>query len=136
MRLQIAMVLLAATLTIAPSAMAVHGSPYTAKGLAIDAEGDVHTAIVEWTGWWTRTFKVTITDMTTNQVEVSAEFRGYETWNGPVAFNTEFFAYHGWSLDPAHSFDITGYQIIQIQTAFVTMGYTGYYGDYELVLFV
>ncbi|HEV8361785.1 MAG TPA: hypothetical protein VGR28_15150 [Candidatus Thermoplasmatota archaeon] len=127
---------LAGLLTLPAVASAVHGSPYVAKGIAVDAGGNYYLAQVEWTGWWTQSFKVTITDTNAEVVVDAATFRGYESWTGPVYLNTEFFAYHGWSADPAVDFDIIGYQIIQINTGLLTMWYTGHYFGYQLSLFV
>jgi len=145
MRLQFSLVALAALLLIAPSAMAVHGAPYVAKGTAVGPDGEVYTAQVKWTGWWTRTFEVTISAVDSAPI-VQHEFRGYETWNGPVIWNTEFFFYRGCAADGTQfngqcstdgtDFELIGLQIIQITTQHVTMAYVGNYKEYQLVLYV
>jgi hypothetical protein len=126
---------LVAGLLLVPSAVAVHGAPYVARGTAT-LGNQVFLAEVEWTGYWTRTFEVTLTDPLTNAVVEQKVFRGMESWNGPVAFGTEFFQYRGWSTDPSVDFEVSGVQIIFIYAGYTTMLYQGNYHGYELLLYV
>ncbi|HEV8361786.1 MAG TPA: hypothetical protein VGR28_15155 [Candidatus Thermoplasmatota archaeon] len=133
MRKTLMLAAVAAVLVVPSIATAVHGSPYTAKGIAVDPlTGAVLEAEVSWTGWWTQTFIVKLNGVTNLQ----SEFRGLESWSGPIYYNTEFFSYHGWSADPAVHFDITGFQIIHIPSGTLTMAYRGTYENYNLVLVV
>lgn len=127
-------------LLLAPSlASAVHGSPYTATGIAVGPDGSVLDAEVRWTGWATQSFVVTLVDATGNVIVDHDTFPGLETWQGPVYYNTEFFQYHGWAnpaVGGSAHFDIRGYQIIQINTGQLWMWYIGNYEDYTLELVV
>ncbi|HEV8361787.1 MAG TPA: hypothetical protein VGR28_15160 [Candidatus Thermoplasmatota archaeon] len=127
----------AATMVVPSIAAAVHGSPYTATGLAVGVDGGVYAAEVSWTGWWTQSFVVTLRDTVTNVAVVDHHtFRGSETWQGPVYYGTEFFMYHGVSLDASVDFDLRGWQFIQIATGNLWMGYIGSYQGYTLELVV
>lgn len=124
-------------LMIAPSALAVHGSPYTATGTAIGPDGGVLAAEVSWTGWASRSYVVTLTDATGAVVVDHHTFTGSETWNGPVYYGTEFFWYNG--IDTTTNgqfFHLQGIQIIHISTGTLWMYYVGDYGDYTLQLIV
>jgi hypothetical protein len=122
-------------MTVAPGVLAVHGSPYTAYGIAV-RDNMVFDATVHWTGWWTRSYVVTITELTGTDVVGPVGFPGYEQLQGGAYYWGEFFWYHGYSLDPTHDFDITGIQTINFNTGAQHMLYTGNYGPYELVLIV
>jgi hypothetical protein len=125
-----------ALLTIAPTAMAVHGSPYTAYGIAMLGT-EVFDITVQWTGWWTRQYVVTITDQVTGGQLVYDPFAGYETWPwGRVYGNTEILLYHGYSAQNAAHFDIKGYQTINLQTGVQNMLYVGNYDSYTIMLIV
>lgn len=126
----------------APSALAVHGSPYTAYGVAT-LNGNVYDAVVEWTGYWNPTgpsnsFIVTISVPNTGEVLVNNHlFPG--TWQSPCFCygGTEFFfPYHAWDTANDVNFDIKGLQTLQINTGNQFMVYVGNYNAYELVLVV
>lgn len=156
MRLPLLVLAISALMLVPSTALAVHGSPYVARGVATlcdqttpfgpfavpnptSCDSRVLFAEVRWTGWWPGEFVVTITDMDTNVIVNKDTFRGYESWAGPIYFNTEFFTYHGWAdsaFGGSSHFDITGIQFIQINTGVLTMAYTGHYEDYKLTLFV
>jgi len=135
---------------------AVHGSPYVARGIAYISAmplpqatpyfapigvpaGQVYVASVEWTGWWTQSYIVRITDEV-NPPIVDRTFRGVETWPyGPgngIYENQEFLWYHGYSLDPSVNFNVVGFQSSNLQTQHQDMLYTGNYNQYTLVLAV
>jgi hypothetical protein len=131
------------SLMIVPGfAGAVHGSPYTANGIAIGPDGVMYNFRVHWTGYWNTngeplySYVITLSD--TNGVVISQEtFPGVETWQGPVVSNIEFFVYHGWAQPggSAH-FDIQGLQVINISTGLLTMEYVGNWYNYQLELIV
>jgi hypothetical protein len=125
---------------LAPSAAAFHGAPYSGDGTATDGTR-TYIASVVWHGWWRQTYSVTLTDPLTQQVVHHKEFRGTEANAGgwPLASVWEIFLYHGYSLDPAVSFDIRGFQQILInpqQGQVQTMVYVGHYQQYQLVVAV
>jgi hypothetical protein len=124
---------------------AVHGSPYTANGIAFAPDGSIYNVRVQWTGYWSpdpslpySSFIVTLTTLTGAPVS-SDVFPGQEWWNGPIVANNEIFGYHGWAQVQAGGsphFDITGTQIINISTGLLYMEYVGNWYDYRLELIV
>lgn len=125
--------------TIAPPATAFHGNAYTAHGIAQlpgDAT-DVWLATVSWNGWYDQSFTVTITDLA-GGVVVDKKFSGSEQFGASFPCpRCELFAYHGWSLDPAVSFDIKGFVLNLLYPPYTAnMYYTGNYGAYTLNLVV
>jgi hypothetical protein len=135
---------LLAMMIVPAFAGAVHGSAYTAHGLAT-LNGATYDAVVRWTGYWSpigepaNSYVVTISDASTGDVvDYSGAFPG--TWQAQCwcyAGSTEFFfPYHGWSSTQAVSFDLKGLQTINVPTASQFMLYVGNYEEYALVLIV
>jgi hypothetical protein len=129
--------LLCVALMTAPATLAVHGSPYVAKGLAVRGT-EVYDATVEWTGWWTRSYVVTLTNTVTGDVAVDQHrFLGQEILLGGACCGGELFIYRGLSIDPTVDFEIGGIQHIFFQQGYPQhMLYTGTYYDYVLTLYV
>ncbi|HEV8361788.1 MAG TPA: hypothetical protein VGR28_15165 [Candidatus Thermoplasmatota archaeon] len=134
---------LLAMITLAPMAAAVHGSAYTAHGLAT-RNGATYDAIVKWTGYWNleglppQSYLVQLSDTSTGDlVADSGAFPGQWASNCWCYSGTEFFfPYHGWANAGSELFDIRGLQTIQINTGNQFMVYVGNYLDYNLVLLV
>jgi hypothetical protein len=125
-----------AILLVAPAASAFHGSPYSAGGVAVK-DGTVYRALVDWTGWYTRSYVVQISELSGASL-VNTQFAGVEqnTGGGPAPL-FEVFVYHGFDAATAgQAFDIRGQQSIFLVPQGQTMVYTGHYQDYQLLLFV
>ena len=129
---------LVAALLAAPPALAVHGQPYSAFGTAVQGD-EVFLAQVDWSGYWTSMFTVTVLRPDGTVVARDA-FPGYGPdagWaaSGPNAFVAEVLLYRAWNH--LYQFEIAG---VQAQSPMYPgpagMVYVGHYQDYQLQLFV
>jgi hypothetical protein len=123
-------------LLIAPPAMAFHGSAYTSRGTAV-VGNTVYLAEVSWNGYFSNSFHVKIVDAAGLGTIEDRTFYGAESFPGGFpCLGCEALLYHGWSLDPAVSFDISGWVVNHLYLGIATMFYTGHYQQYSLTLVV
>lgn len=128
--------LLLAFVVASPGVSAFHGAAYTAHGIAtLPGQPVPYLATVSWNGYVDWSFTVDITDAT-GAVVAHQKFAGDESFQGSGGSWGEFFAYHGWSVDPSVHFDITGYVLNLFRPPTANMLYTGNYEAYQLTLVV
>lgn len=130
--------LLATSMSVAPDAAAFHGAYYKATGIATTADNHVLLANVEWMGWQFHGFRVTLMDPTTHAIVAQKQFVGDEAFLGPFFYVGEAFLYHGYSLDPAVSFDIQGTFVnaFNVPPYAGQMVYVGNFGAYAIKVVV
>jgi len=127
-----------------PSAVAFHGAPYHAHGIATK-DNTAYLADVTWTGWAIApyfSFVVNLHDALGNVI-ADESFPGYEslTGGGPRACQWEVFLYGGYdAATNGQMFKVTGFQQefgpTGCQVLVQTMLYEGTYRGYSLVLVV
>ncbi|MCA1814396.1 MAG: hypothetical protein LC624_10675, partial [Halobacteriales archaeon] len=128
-------------LALTPSAVAFHGAPYHAHGIATKGNA-VYLADVTWTGWAIQSFVVDLKDPLGNVLSHEA-MPGYEILlgGGPRTCQWEIFLYTG--VDTATNgnvFKVTGIQQEIGPTNCVVLAqhmvYEGTYRGYTLALLV